>query len=345
MYKTLFLFVFAACLTQVQAITFTNNTRTTFNASEGNELLIINKYGQITVDYISSDSVIIDTNISVTMPTKEDSASFFNNVTTEHYLNRRTIVGKTVFNSDYQSIYDYAIDYHISLPETYKLDLRNQFGNIVLPYATSDVKIKLDYGKLVSSNFLNKNNNTNELELNYAEAILDTVSTILIKAQTAIVNIKMAHNTILHSQYSKFIVAEADIFSGESYFDNINIVTCNSFTCLGEYSEFVIEKLTSDLESSMNYGALTIHTVTPNFKSIGLNNKYVTTRISFEPTISYIINADMQYCKIDIPQPNTISKVKEQFLNSVNGIVGENPNTKATVSVVSRFGDVFLLKL
>ena len=345
MYKTLLIFTFLTCLIQIEAITISKKTRTTFNASIGDELLINNKYGQISIEYTDADSVIIDTNISVTMPTTEDSASFFNNITTEHYLNRKTVVGKTVFSQGYQSIHDYTINYHITLPEYYKLNLKNQFGDILLPYATSDINIKLDYGKLISTNLLNKGSGKNMLELNYAEAILDSISDINLKAQTAIISIKMAQTITLDSEYSKFTIAEAEVIGGKSYFDNITISNCQTFICLGDYSEFVIEKLNSHLQSSMNYGSITIEAVAPDFTSIGLNNKYVTTNIRFEPPVSFILNADMQYCKIKIPQPNSVSKITEQFINSVNGVVGLNANTSATVSVVSRFGDVFLQNL
>lgn len=331
-------------LTHVQGVTFNNKFNVSFSASEAQGVRVSNKYGQVVIEYNNLDSVVIKADITVALPSREDSASFFSNVKIEEFLSEELIVANTVINPDFQTTYDFSINYKISIPQSYRLDISNQFGDIYLPSYTQPLIIKLEYGKLFAKNILN-NSKQHSIELNYAEAIIDTISNVDIKAETAIVTIKSGNSVAINSRYSKFTIANAISISGKSYFDNIIVDKCGSFTCDGEYSEFTIEVLKREIQSTMNYGSLKVNKVLDSFKNIALNNKYVTTNISFVPETSYILNADMQYCKIEIPQPNNISKVQEQFSKSLNGIIGTKPNPTATVSIVSRFGDAFLVKL
>lgn len=344
MKRFLFSIVLFTILTQAQGVTFNNKFNVSFSASEAQALRVANKYGQVTIEYTNSDSVVIKADINVTLPSREDSASFFSNVTVEEYLDGSTIVAKTVINPDFQTINDFSVNYRILVPNSYNLDISNQFGDIYLPSSNQPLVIKLEYGKLFAKNILGTTKR-HTIELNYAEAIIDTISDVEIKAETAIVTIASASSVTINSRYSKFTFSFISVISGKSYFDNITAASCGTFTCNGEYSEFTIDLLKTEIQSTMNYGSLTVKKITSSFKNIALNNKYVTTNLSFVPEVGYILNADMQYCKIEIPQPNNISKVQEQFSKSLNGIVGSKPNPTATVSIVSRFGDAFLVKL
>ncbi len=111
---------------------------------------------------------------------------------------------------------------------------------------------------------------------------------------------------------------------------------------IGKYGDYSIQQIEKKFDSETKYTNIEVDKINPGFTDIKISNSYGNIELGIDPTASYKINANGKYCNIETPQSNTISRNDDGSSVSVTGIIGTDSESKSSVTIESRYGNVEL---
>ena len=357
--------VLTFCLANVEAkpgkdddTKLTKTLERTFAVSEGTQLEVINKYGQVVIDPWERDSV--EVKITVVAYGKDQSSAnkimdrvdidfreFDSFLRIETLLDRKSGFFKELWNNigDYSktllSKNKLEINYEIKVPKRIRLDLVNKFGDVFLGDFAGRAKIELSHGTLRANEFAP----ASELEVNFGDARIKKfgggnlifkasevniteLSDSKIRSSSSTVVIKRADQVRINSRNDKLLTfGEVDHISGESLFSKISI-----------------EELTKSLDLHLDYGEVTIHQVQFSFSKINVEGKSSDVSLTFEP--KSFLNMEIEGKEELIMLPPKHHKLDKQFTDDkekyvkITGQLGQENNYPGLLFINSQNGEV-----
>ncbi|NPA36997.1 MAG: hypothetical protein GXO47_09125, partial [Chlorobi bacterium] len=120
-----------------------------YNSTGIGTLNIRNKHGNISIDGITgSDSVRIAYEINVGSFVEEAAYEVINQIKINDFVSEKTLYIKTLFQEDFQSAYDFSVNYHIWLPENTNIVINNEFGDLNITGVADEITINAGYGNI-----------------------------------------------------------------------------------------------------------------------------------------------------------------------------------------------------
>ena len=126
-----------------------------YNAASGDKLVISNTFGNVVIKTWSQREVKVDIQIAISSTKKENAENLFDRIHIDHGKKGNEISFVTDMHNE-KSPKDGTgnvsntidIDYTVSMPADLELELRNKFGDIILPDLKGKVKVVSQFGKL-----------------------------------------------------------------------------------------------------------------------------------------------------------------------------------------------------
>jgi hypothetical protein len=301
-----------------------------FKLSEANVLNITNKHGNIIIDEASKDSIRISYDINVGSFVEDAATEVLEQISVNDYVSEKTLYLKTMFEDEFQSAYDFSINYHIFVPSGTKLIINNEFGNIHLSNPNSDITVDAGYGDL----FIKDSDDTPagkvELKLNFINGDIRNITNASVYLSNCKLNF---HGSDLLKGDTRFCIIKTDSVkevNTSSEIDRYEINYSDKVNLKGEKTIATVSGLGKNGHFEIKSGKLDVG-LSSSVSSLTVANEAATTTVEVPAGLSYVLNGEVKDGKIIHYRQNALKILKDMDTFSFSGEFGSEPFTNITI--------------
>ena len=281
----------------------TKTVNQTFKVSNGDELAIENRYGEITITHWNRNEVEIRVEIETRAENDQLAQTTLDRISIETQQVDNKVNANTQFansNRTNNANISYNIRYFVQMPARLKAQLNQKYGNINLPNKDNhEMAIAVKYGNLKGGDFVGNlaleakysnvalgNLKNADMELGYAGDVkIGDADRLQIEVKYSQIEMQKVKTLQMENKYSNFTIEEAD----ELRFDM-------------KYAGGTVSRLTSSLiASEFDYSNLKVKQVDKQFKEVRINARYSNVKLNIPASASFKVDADgLKYgsCKL-----------------------------------------------
>ena len=311
-----------------------------YNVTPKDKVLLDNKFGDIKVNLWDKNEVKIEVSITVN-GTEETALQVLNSVDivgkkTEGQVRIKTNIdgeGGTNKNNAKGEKKTLSIDYQVFMPKNNALNIRNSFGNIMLPTFTAPLVIHQSFGSFIAEDITNVQS---EIRLEFCEKS----------------SIKSMSNGTLTASYSGIKMEKADDLKINNSFGNIEIKEVSRIDSKTSYSTGLIGMIQESSNFKIEFcKGFKLGEIGKNVKELEINASYSPINLVLSDNISYDFEVKTNYADFDCSDQRPISFTRntetedKKTHNSFNptkhyaGKIGKGA-VNCKIIVNSNFGDV-----
>lgn len=285
-----------------------------YQLSDGAQIDLVNKYGDIIVNTWNKDSVRFDIRITAYGKNDEAVEKLIERVSFDHTSSGKFMKFSTVFDRQsgsfkefWNSLGDYSkvlinknnlhIDYDVYLPKSASLYLENKFGDIFINEFTGRCKVSLSQGDIKAGKITGAFN----LDLRFGNGSLQDIRNGYLNLQIAEVLINKAQKLDISSSSSTIRISEVSQLRIDSRNDKYRIKNVGSLNGESTFSNIEISSLTSELVSNTNFSDLLIEDFAEQGKMINLNGKSTDVNIWLRSNNAYNVDVLSKEDKLLLP--------------------------------------------
>ena len=313
-----------------------------YSANENTKLVVVNKYGDINIKNWEKNAVLIDATITVETSKQKKADEVFEKIRITISKEGDIISAITEIKEKIRNA-DFTIDYDIKIPAYLKLDIANKFGDVFINETSGETMLNIEYGNLKANKLLFENTKPmSEIKLSYSNGDITkcTYSKIILKYSN--LSITDSKTLIIVSRFTNIELENNNSVIVDSKYDEYDIGDCQNFVYVGKFSGIEINEVSKKVDVDMMYGNCEIDYVPQDFESINITNKFGGIDIKIDENASYKLDAELNYCEIDYPSEDLVKEKIDGTKSQIHGYIGSDKNTKSTVSVKSKYGNVEL---
>ena len=319
----------------------------TVATSDGFELEITNKHGNIVLENWDKDSVSINVTVNVQSSDLDKLQSVLKSIEVDFDVHADYLAVTTEwlnpgrsFKADLMSLFgeqSISVDYLVKLPSRIELDITNRYGDIKMGNHDGQLKLDLSYGNINARRI----KNGRSIKIKYGKLKLKEIVTGDIVSRFSDVKIDEVGSLDLNSSSSEIEIETASKITLKSFSDDIEIEEVKKNRINSSASSIEIEKLTESIKGNMKYGELDVDEIENNFKTIALNVNGSDLDFTFKTDVAfnYLVELEKGKSFIIPSKGNTLSNdSKVENIHKYEGSFsrGELPKTAPTVDVVAK---------
>lgn len=312
-----------------------------FDINSVKALNINNKFGNIYIDDVRSDSVVVDVDIWVEGLSEDKAKALLNKIDVSIHQDGGTVYAETDITSDFKTRQTFSIDYHISIPADRDLKVEQRYGNVAMNNLTGKGEFEIKYGNLTAKKL---NSPSLSFDLAYSKAQVDETDDLNTDLRYSKLFLTKGKKLTVDSRYSVVKVDNCDYLKADSRYDDFELGELNTLVAESMYTNIKADKLNSTLQLDNGYGAIKIGEIPAGFDSIHVTNKYASIKLGIAPDASYYLHGEVQYCNLKHPDSNRLNRMKENTSYEVDGVIGNDSAPKAKVDISSRYGSISLMQ-
>ena len=329
--STLLLSVLLAASLSLGAQALRQEDTKEFNATSSTELSIDNQFGNITVTDWDHNKITVTYIVEVTNSDEAKAKKLMEKIKIEFKEEGNKIIVKTnIGEHGNLNIHNgkgeknsFRIDYFVKCPKNIKVQLDNQFGDMVIGSLTGPFKADLQFGNLKAVSLTGADT---KIDMQFGEVTIGTM--------------KDAKIDIQHCEFLK--ITDCANLSVNAQFTEIEIGTVNSLKADLNSCQLSIDGLTEMLNLDANLGSVKIGNVAAGFKSITVDQNMGDLSIGIDPKAGYKLTAEVNMGSIKVPEGMKLSKEKEDGLPGVTAekVTGTFGSGGSTVKINTNLGSV-----
>ena len=303
--------------------------RDTYASAGITRVELINKYGNIKVNNWNKDSIRITTGMYLSSSTPKKLNKLKKLIKIKYVKEGSVITAQTLFGEDkatfVKEIQDFTrdmspgtgkkieIDYEIFLPPGIRLELNDEFGDIMMESIDNALKVVLSNGSFTSSDIDQDVN----MKFKFVKATMNDLKNGYLEMKYSTVNIHKATELNIVSKSSEIYMDDVVLLKLSSSRDKIDIGELDYLYGTSGYSDVTITLLNKELDCYFSYGGIIINNMGENISLINISSEktdiklYIPKKIVYRYDIFYNENADLL-----IPQKN----IKPQNSPEVEGM-------------------------
>jgi hypothetical protein len=333
---------------------FSKEIKKEFAVNQNTRLEIFNKYGN--VDIVNRDDAALSIKVLIKVDGRDKQSAeemlkmIEINISQEGDLIRAVTEIGDDFGKHFRGFNTgdggLEINYSVSMPKTLPINLSNKYGNVFIDELTASSTIDVKYGKLTANKILHDSKEPlSKVYLSYSTGTIQETKWIELDIKYSKVNITESKALAILSKYSKVYLTNGSSVVSESKYDTYEIGKLTNFVTTAAYGHFTISDLSGKLQVDTKYSDIIVDHISAGFEGIKIVNSYGTYKLGIDPAASYRLNGYSKYCTINYPENNArVNRFNENNEMKVNGIIGNNQNPKAEVSVNSHYGNIRLIQ-
>jgi len=291
----------------IAAQTLREEDKKEFLTNSSTELTVKNQFGNITVKDWDQNKIVITYIIEVTHSDEAKAKKLKDQIKIEFKEQGNHIIANTIIGDDgnlklnnskgeKQSM---KIDYFVNCPKGIKINLENQFGDMIISSLTGSFTADLQFGSL---NAVSIAGPENKLDVQFGKVTIGSI--------------KDAKFDLQHCDLTK--IQEAANLSVDAQFSKLEMGSVISFTAELSHSDVNIEYLKELLKLDLNMGNVKIGSVSADFKSIIIDQNMGDLSMSIDPKAGYQLVAEVNMGSIKLPEDMKVSKDKEGNLPGIS---------------------------
>ncbi|QIA07899.1 DUF4097 family beta strand repeat-containing protein [Draconibacterium halophilum] len=336
----LFLIGVLSAGTTVLAEEKTKEFRESWLNNEVSSLEIDNRFGEVKINNIEGDSVIIHVEITVDAPNERKADELLDMIEVNIRKSGSLVKAVTEIERNFKSQRKFSIDYEVNIPSDKDLKINNKYGNTIVGRLTGNGEFICKYGNFTAYELTTPESGSLNLTLAYGNANIGEVSHMDVDVSYSPIDIEEASSLNIESKYSNITVEECKSVIIESKYDKFKFEELESLSAQIKYTNIKIEELAKSLKVESGYGGIKVEEVGPNFDFIDITNSYGQISLGLDDA-SYSLDASCDYCGVSYPEDEfTGNRIKDNHKSTVVGKVGSGDGGQVTVR--SRYGDIKL---
>jgi len=322
---------------------FSKTWEGTFEVNPDALLDIKNKYGKVHITTWEKNTIVIKVVIKVDVESKTRAESLLNDIEIFSDANKTRVKVLTTIQHDFPDKLNkkLAIDYEVQMPLSNNLVLHNKFGDVYINALNGKADLDVAYGTL-ECGVLGSDNNV--IDLAYSTGTVEDFNSGQIKIKYSEITVDKGADINIESKYSRIKLKRLSNTKIESQYDQINIKLADNIDIEGKFSHSNIRTVKNSLVLICDYGSCNVDNIKNGFDKIYVKSQFAGIDLNFEEGSSYQLEAEASLGNIDFPErKSTVSEnTREHTSQTVKALVGNDKNTKSTVTIDSRFGGVSL---
>jgi hypothetical protein len=301
----------------------TKNIKKTFDMTNTGELLVDNKYGNVSFTGWDKNKVAITINIKVTHKKKETAKTLLERIDIEtkkagDFVSLTSTISdesSSFFSRYFNKVNPFEFDksnvdinYTIHLPINAEIIITNKFGDISMDNWTGKLKANIEHGDLwVNDSIANAN-----IDMKFGKLRSKSISYGTINLKNGDIDIKTSKNLLLNTSGTNIDLENATDVEITSSKDNINIQSIKSIKGELKYSNVKIETLESFINLNMRVAELRVSHITKSDPEVTINQESSDIYIGIS-NLSFNFDALLEEGLFRIPK--TVSKLKNTLLD------------------------------
>jgi hypothetical protein len=344
----LFTSLFAICMVAVGQDRVAKTYQKEFSLTSNSNIYLENRFGQVNIENWEKNSISITVQIKVDYPEGSKSDRLLKAISIEINQTGDNISAITKIDEDFMRSWnrlfeggskDFSIDWEVKMPKNASIEMVNSYGDIFINELTGKCKIELKYGNLKANRIMKDNTDPlSSLSIGYGNATIDEVEWFKADIKYSKLNIVKGKALVIVSKYSKVLIDQVSSIVSESKYDTYSIGTIANFVGEGGYTTYRFEELTKKLDISVRYGDIRIDRIPATFESIKFNGGYTSLKAGIDPAASYMLKGDVHYGSLKFKNEGRFNRIENNNSIAVDGLVGDDANTKSKVDIVVKYG-------
>jgi len=301
-----------------------------------------NRYGSINIESWNQNKVSLEIIITTSSSKESKAIERLNSITVEFsnsnsHVSAKTKFGKSkswsFFNNSSASM---DIKYIVRMPESNKLNINMDYGNVFIDKITGNSDIDIDYGKLIADELLG---NTNIINLDYSRgSSIEKLVNASINIDYSTIDISDAGIIDLNSDYCTSTFGKVKDLTFNADYGSIRVEKSDNIDGNSDYVSLKFGKIANSLRIDADYGSLKIAEMGENFSKISLDLGYTGVKMGIHKNSSFNYIIDSKYGGITLP--NNVNNTKEITKNTSKHFEGSYNGSKGRVSIISKYGSV-----
>ncbi len=329
---------------------FTKKFKKEYSVNKDTRLQLDNKYGNIDIKNWEKNSISVDVTITVKTSNEEKAQKLFDQIHIDFSESGNLINVKTEFDENFGKFFhndnDKLIDiyYSVMMPKNVPLDLANKYGNVFINELTSTSTIDIKYGNLKANKILHNDvKPLTQITLGYSNADIQEVAWTKFDIKYSKIEVEDSKALVILSRYSKIYITKGTSMVTESKYDTYRLGKITNLVATSAYSNYKADEVSNKILTETKYTDVHVNRIPAGFESIKVTSSYGNYTLAIDPNASYTLDGYAKYAKISYPDNARVNRFNENNEQKVNGKIGSNQNSKATVTINTNYGGVKLV--
>ena len=319
-----------------------------FSVSANDEIIVINKYGNLTISEWGKNKVSFTVEITGRGEKAQVAQELADRVSVNFNKNGKKISAETIFQEKNFNCNNCgtSVNYTINVPTDVYLNLTNKYGNIALNRTDRSFLCNLKYGNL-TANQLSGESNT--IAVKYGNVSLEETRELDLEIKYGNLTLGKVETLKFTSGYSNNKIGSANKIDLVSKYDSFKIRSLGKLNMNSDYSKFDIGELKeSFIAPAIRYGKVKIEKIAAGFNEINIGASYtpihlgITSRHNFQAKL-YNRYGDIKTNGLTFHHVN-FDDEKDRYAKNITATVGISSSPEAKITISNRYADIIFEK-
>jgi len=344
------LFIFSSVVAQEVTRDYNEN----FSANDNTILVIENKYGKVDVRNGDQNSISIDVIVSVKHPDRDQAEKLISYIDIIFSESGNEVKAVTEFDEKFSrsgrgfnwggESKKFSVDYTVNMPKNTNLKLYQKYGDVFIDEITGRAEIEVRYGILNANKILWEDVKPfSKITLGYSKAYIEECKWLKAEIKYSELEIEKSTALAIISSYSVLSVDESSSIVFESQYGAFNLGHLSNLVGEGKYTKYQVNQVDKKLDITTKYGSFRVDYIPSDFETIKIYSEYTGFLLDIDPEASYFLEAEAKYGKIRHPESRKLSRISQSSELKLDGLIGNNENTKSKVIIKTKYGGVRLM--
>lgn len=347
--------LFSMATSRTGEVPYTRTVLKVFTVTDGAQLSIENKYGNIILHSWNNQEIKATIRIRVEGSTSEDAKKLANQVNIESGQSGNVVSLKTIyepgsgssfwkqfFGSQSKGGRKYVhIDYDVYVPESIAgTHIKNNYGNFTGDQISGDLTVNMNYGNFHIGNiggFLN-------LITNYCNGTLNHIKDGKVQANYTDFNLNKVQALQVGYNYSDFKIQQGGNLKMQGNYGDIIAENISYLGAKTTYGDYKINKLSEGGNIQTTYGDVYIKSLDSHFKGLIISSTYSDIKINIPSGLAFGLNVALTHGDIrthDLPLQIS-SKVEGKGKSTLKAVAKGAGNNAPLIRIAGTYSDVVL---
>ncbi len=325
----------------------TKTIKKEFSVDSNAKVAINNRYGNIDIKTWDENRVEIEVKITVKGNNLDQVERKLSTIDVSFNASSSLVEAETTFGNKKNNWSwwkksnktNYQINYIVKMPESNRVDLNNDYGNIYLDKLEGNANINCDYGKISIGDLMSTNNNIN---LDYcSQSTISYMKNGDVNIDYSKLVIEKSRKIKLNADYSTLTFKELEDLNFNTDYGSITVDDAESIYGNGDYTSMRFGTIRRNLKIDSDYGSIKVKNLEEGFEMVDIDSEYAGIRIGIASSNNFNFAIDLQYAGFKRNDENIelFKSIVKSSKKYYEGVFGKG-NSSSRIKIRSQYGSV-----
>lgn len=310
-------------------------------------LAVDNKYGNLNITSWDQNRIVIEVHIKTSGNNAERVQEKLNGIQIDFENGSDRVSARTLFDDNDSgwgwnwgrgNNINMQVNYTIKLPVKGRVDLNNDYGNIILDRIDGHAKISCDYGRLDVGEL---NGRENQLNFDYtSQSTIGYIKSGKISADYSGFVVQKAGDLVINADYTNSAVVQMGNLQYSCDYGKIEIGEARNVQGTGDYINVQLGTLHGNVDIAADYGSLKIDRMASDAGNLQIKSEYTGVKIGYDPEYHFSFEISTSYAGLNGKDAFEITNSEEKNTsNYYKGYYGSSGSGNS-VSISSSYGGI-----